>query len=396
MTMIDDTPYQGLVARNRLSAQRLAAAAHSAAARKVELERVLLHDLGLDRCELLSALAEHYRCRFIQYDERIPVPPELFSGLDAKTLRQSLWFPVMQLGRTVIVAAADPNSETARAQAQKRFPEAELEFRVALREDIRWFIQDYLHDVPQRLIGIERTGLAYWRNVMALWRTKLACHRTAHARARTSLKLLRWGLAMVAFANALTRLHGNILAPHHAAILVAGLALAGIGLFDYLKVRGARMDLSCERSLEDVTAHALAFSGRYHLPDAPTRAQDASPLARLAAAIPPFCSYTRPVPASKERTYLARERNLLAAQRTIAAVHRTLYARARTGLSWIRTGVSFIGLGLAMQKTLGGGSYAWSDWLLMGAGTFMLIDGLIWYWPTPRSDYGMGRERPQE
>ncbi len=392
---IENSPYALLIETGRLSAEQLAAAEASAQARGVEVERILLRELGIDRCALLNVLAKHYDCRFIQYDERIPVPPHLFAGLDAKAIRQSLWFPVMQQGHTVIIAAADPGNEAMREQVRRHLPNAAIEYRVALREDVRWFILDYLHDIPEKLIGIERTELAYWRNIMALWRTKLACHRTGHARARTSLKLLRWGLAMVAFSNALTRLNDNILAPHHAAILVAGLALAGIGLIDYLKVRRSRMDLSCAGGLEDITERTTRFTAHYQLPERPMEHAAAdTPHARLAAAIPPFCSYVPPVPASKERTYLARERNMMAAQRTLGAIQRTIYARARTGLSWIRTGVSFIGLGLAMHKTLGGGPYAWSDWLMIGAGAAMLIDGLSWYLPARKMKSGMGRDLP--
>lgn len=386
------SPYAALVERGLISEPQLLAAQQSAVARGVETERVLLKESGISRCALLEALARHYACRFIQYDERIPVPSRLFAGLDAKVLRAGRWFPVMQLGETVIVAAADPASETMREQVRQLVPAKDYEFRVALNEDVRWYIQDYLHAEAHLLIGIERTGLAYWRNTMALWRTKLACHRTGHARARTSMKLLRWGLAMVALSNALTHIKTNVLSPYHFAILAAGIALAAIGLYDYLKVRRSRMDLPCQHALVDITAENIRFTGRYHLEEAPAEPRDETTLAQLAAAITNYCSVLRPVPASKERTHLARERNMLAAQRTIAASHRTSYARARTGLSLIRTGVSFIGLGLAMNKMLSTSPYSLTDYFLVGAGFLMLLDGMVWYLPVRRLKYGIGRE----
>jgi len=388
----DASPYDGLVRSGHLSPLQWQAAQESADRRRIPLERVLLRDFGVPRCALLETLSQLYGCPFVQYDERLPVPTALFAGLDPKMLRAQAWFPIRQLGETVVVAAAVPDDPDMRAQVREALPAAAYEFRVALREDILWYIQDYLHAEAPLLIGIERTGLAYWRNTMALWRTKLAAHRTAHARARTSMKLLRWGLAMVALAHVLTHLRENILSPYYLPILLVGILLAVIGLVDYLRVRGARMDLPCQRELIRITAANIRFTERYHLPDRPCQAQDDSDLARLAATIPPYCSLIPPVPASKERTYLARERNMLAAQRTIASSHRTSYARARTGLSLIRTGVAFIGLSIAIHKMLGLSPYSFTEYLLMGAGVLMLADGLIWYLPVRRLKYGIGRE----
>ncbi len=387
----EPTPYVTLVEDGVLTPEQLAAAREGADARGVELERVLLKDLGVPRCTLLAALARHFGCRFIQYDERIPVPTRLFSGLDGAKLRAEKWFPVMMLGETAVIAAADPHSETMKAQVMRCVPAARYEFRVALAEDLRWYIQDYLHAEAKRLIGIERTGLAQWRNNMALWRTRLACHRTDHARARTSMKLLRWGLAMVALSNALTRIHENLLRPHHIAILAVGIALAAAGLYDYLKIRRRRMSAPWRHAMVDVTQEAIRFTERYHLEEAPPKPKDRSALARLAASIPDYCSYIPPVPASKERTYLARERNMLAAQRTIAASHRTLYARARTGLAFLRTGISFMALGFVMKQVLGTGPYSYLDYVLVGAGFLMTLDGALWYLPARAVRYGIGR-----
>lgn len=83
---------------------------------------------------------------------------------------------------------------------------------------------------------------------------------------------------------------------------------------------------------------------------------------------------------------------MLAAQRTIASSHRTSYARARTGLSLIRTGVAFVGLGIAMHKLLNASSYSFTDYVLIGAGCLMFLDGLLWYLPVRRLKYGIGRD----
>jgi len=383
--------FMPLVKEGVLREADLLQAQAAAGARGRELEGVLLREFGVSRCALLNALASHFGCDFVQYDEREPVPPQLFAGLDSSVLRTGQWFPVAKFGDTVVIAAVNPDSQAMRDEVKKFVPAARYAFKVALPEDVRWYIQDYLHAEPKLLIGIERTGLAYWRNIMAHWRTRMACYRTAHARARTSLKLLRWGVAMIALSNALLRISASPLDPYHGAILLAGIGLALVGLQDYLKVRRSWMGMSWNRTLVELTGATIQFTDRYHLDDADGRDSQRPMLARLGDMITDYCSILAPVPASKERTHLARERNMLAAQRTIAGCHRTLYARARTGLSFIRTGIAFISLGVAMNNLLGGGAYSFMDYVLVAAGFLMAVDGIRWYLPARRVKYGLGR-----
>lgn len=383
--------YLPLVEGGVLPKATLTAAQESAAERGVELQGVLMKEFGVSRCDLLKALSTHFGCEFVQYDERVPVPSQLFDGLEGDVLSAHRWFPIAMLGGKAVIAAANPNDAAMRREVMKRVPAADYEFRLALAEDVGWYIQDYLHAKPKLLIGIERTGLAYWRNIMALWRTKMACHRTAHARARTSLKLLRWGLAMVALSNAMMRLNDTPLKLHHIAILVVGIALAFAGLYDYVKLRRSRMGLPWGQALAEITGATTQFTQAYHLEEVPGKAAKSTMLARLADSITDYCTILKPSPASKERTHLARERNMLAAQRTIAGCHRTLYARARTGLSFIRTGISFMSLGFAMNRILGGGPYSFLDYVLVAAGLLMTVDGMLWYLPARKVKYGIGR-----
>lgn len=383
--------FMPLVEEGVLSERDLSNAQATADARGVELDSVLLREFGVSRCAMLNALSSHFGCDFVQYDEREPVPSQLFAGLEGGMLSSGQWFPVAMLGETAVIAAVNPDSQGMKDEVRKFVPAERYAFRVTLSEDIRWYIQDYLHAQAEFLIGIERTGLAYWRNIMADWRTRMACHRTSHARARTSLKLLRWGLGLVALSNALMRIAANPIKPYHGAILFTGIGLAFAGLYDYLKMRRARMGMPWKHDLVDVTAATIQFTQTYHLKEAGNRERKGAVLARLADMITDYCSILAPVPASKERTHLARERNMLAAQRTIAGCHRTLYARARTGLSFIRTGVSFMGLGFGMAKLLGAGPYSFMDYVLVAAGALMIVDGVLWYLPARKVKFGIGR-----
>lgn len=376
-----------------LTEVELRAAMESAKARGLDLEAVLIREKGVSKEELLKALSDHYGCPSIRYDERMPIPPELLEGLDDEKLYYSRWFPVIRDGDTVIIAAADPRSSDVMDEAEKAFSGFKLEFMVALSEEIRWFIQDFLHTRPGLLIGTERTGLAYWRNIMAQWRTRLGCYRTDLAKVRTDLASLRVGLGLVAISDALMRAdkvgaHGLF----HWALLLSGVGVAVYGLLGYLKIRGPKLKQPGHHTLVEVTAATVCFLENYHAVDgAVTPPSKRTMLARLGDVLAPYSTILFPSPASRERTHLARERNVLAAGRTVDACFRTVYARARTGLAFIRTGVAFTSLGLGLVGYYGLSALSAIDFVIIFAGLLMIVDGVRWYMPVRREQAGLNR-----
>jgi len=370
-----------------LSLEQLQAAKKSALARGVSLERILLIDNRIPKYLLIQALAKHYNLPYIEYDERLPIPPEILEDLDAKVLSQSLWMPVIRCqDGTIVIAANNPQSPTVREECRRSLKMDKLEFRVALEEDIRWYIQDFLHAKPGRLIGTERTCLAYWRTTMAQWRTKLACYRTDLAWARSGLAYLRWGLGTVAIADAFLRSantgHSQYLS-FSLAILIVGLCFCLYGLPIYLKVRKSRMSPPGNQTIVEVTAATILFLENYHLIQDHEVASEPKKtmLARLSDFLADYCTILPPSSSNKMRTMFVHERNVLGAHRTVAACYRTIYARARTGLAFIRTGFSFISIGLGLLLYFGTGVITVLDALLVFAGILMAIDGMLWYLP---------------
>jgi len=378
--------FRSLTEKGILSEERLKAAEATAAARGVELEAVLAREFGVPKLALLQALSEHYRCPFAEYDEKMPIAPELLTGLDNEKLIYSRWFPIIRDGDTVVIVANDPANPAVLEEARRMVPADRYEVWASLAEDIQWYIQDFLHARAGQLIGTERTGLAFWRNTMALWRTRLACYRTDLALARTNLALLRWGLGCIALGDGLLRVKGTATLPLAIALFAGGIGLGMFGLRGYLRVRRSRLGPPGHTTLVEVTAATVAFLERFHDIEGTvtTGAIKGTMLARTGDLLGSHCTILMPQPASRERTHLARERNVLAAQRTIAGAYRTLYARGRTGLAFIRTGVSFVVLGIGLVRYFGPSLFTALDGGLIAAGLFMTVDGGRWYFPVRR------------
>lgn len=368
-----------------LDPEKIAEATARCRSRGIDAEKILMSEYCVPKHVLLHALEKHYHCPSIEYDERLPIPPEILDGLDTNVLSAGLWMPVMKdINGTVVITARHPYSPEVIAEV-KRYVKAEAyEFRVALADDIRWYIQDFLHEKPGYLIGTERTGLAYWRNTMAQWRTRLACYRTDLAKARTGLAFQRWGLGTLALANTLIQSKSGAISIYlYYFLVLAGAAFFFSGLPVYMRIRRSRITPPGHHTLVEVTAATLMFLENYHFIEEsgmrpPTKG---TMLARMGDMLSDHCTILYPSPSSRVRTQLARERNVLAAQRTIAACYRTIYARARTGLSFMRTGFSFMSIGIGLISYFGFGMAAAFDLFLIIAGLLMLIDGMLWYMP---------------
>ncbi len=374
-----------LIERGRIGSAGLEAAARAAQARGIELETVLQREYGIPKALLLEALASHYQCLPVEYDERLPIPPELLTKVSADPLTTNRWMPIMQeASGTVVIAARNPRSRAMQEDVRKQIGAERYEFRVALDADIQWYIQDFLHAKPGSLIGTERTGLAFWRNTMAQWRTRMACYRTDLAKARTGLAFLRWGLGTIALSNGLLQSKSAAANPAlYFSLVGAGVVIALSGLPSYWKARRSRMTPPSSQTLTEVTAATIQFLENYHALEntGVQRETQGTMLARMGDLLADYSSYLGPSPTSRTRTMFARERNVLAAQRTIAACYRTVYARARTGLAFIRTGGSLLGIGIGSLAYFGLGLLTSVNLLLISTGVLMIVDGMLWYWP---------------
>ena len=376
--------YRGLIDRGIMEERKIKKAVTAATARGVDIEHVLMKEYRVPKKAVLSSLGECYGLPCADYDERLPVPPDIIEGLDPFELSFWSWFPLAKDGNTVTVAVNNPDDPALTAQFKKYYPGMAVKIVVALREDILWYINEYLHERPGLLIGTERTGLAYWRNTMAHWRTKLARYRTDMAKARTDLAALRGGLGLVAISDAMIRSgkFKNVMGLY--ALLFAGLSIAAYGLVKYLRLRHKGIRPPGHQTIVEVTSATIQFLENYHyIPDGGLEAGQTkrTMLARLGDLLYDYSTILYPSPASRERTHLARERNVLAAQRTVAAAYRTIYARARTGLAFIRTGVSFISIGLGLMGYFGLGPMTVVDGVLITLGILMAADGALWYLP---------------
>ena len=391
-------PFQALVTAGTVTQDTVDSVLSEAAEHRLPPATILIREHDVARPELLKALSEYYGCKSIEFDERLPIPPEFLIAMGAKRPAKADWFPVIkQNDGKVVIAAVDPDDPDLPAAVRDCLGPGEYEYRVTLPDDVNWYMLDFLHAPPGVLIGTERTGLAFWRNTMAQWRTLMACYRNDMAESRTALAFTRAGLVLITIAVTLMRSQqSNTPLVLLAFVILFGIVLCLFSLPVYFRIRRSRLSPPGHHTLVEVTAATLTFLENYHFMDAdsvPRSPSKETMLARLGDSLADYSTILHPTPPSRERTHLARERNVLAAQRTIAACYRTIYSRARTGLALTRTGVSFSSIGIGFIGYFGLGINTLFDAMLIVVGLLMTIDGLLWYLPVRKEQAELPRAR---
>jgi type II secretory ATPase GspE/PulE/Tfp pilus assembly ATPase PilB-like protein len=137
------TRFDSLVERNMISRRELDEAMARSRKDGASVESVLMADFHVSPDAMGQSLSEHYRTRFIQYDDKMPVPGELLKGLRPNFLKKNNFVPVVQSGDVVVVAMENPKSLPARDIIKRLFSAAKVEYCVSLKEDIHRMIDRF-------------------------------------------------------------------------------------------------------------------------------------------------------------------------------------------------------------------------------------------------------------
>lgn len=127
--------FDGLLSAGLLSQAELDAAIAAARETQRPLETVLLETYKIARADLGRSLSAFYKCPFFASSERVRIPPALLKNLNLNYLKANHWAPLRATERIVEVVIDDPHALKVQ-DIKRRFPLQEVQFQVALRDDI--------------------------------------------------------------------------------------------------------------------------------------------------------------------------------------------------------------------------------------------------------------------
>lgn len=132
--------FDALVIAGRLQQNELDAASKDAQRLAVPVENILMERYRVGRKELGVALSVHYRCPFMEFDDKQPIARDLLRGLNLSYLKANFWVPLWVTEKSVVVLIDDPTAQTKIQDIQRLFPGREIDRRVGLREDILQYL----------------------------------------------------------------------------------------------------------------------------------------------------------------------------------------------------------------------------------------------------------------
>lgn len=130
------TKFDFLISNNILTDKDLAEAISRTRKTNKSVESVLMSDFDVSKDIIGKSLANHFKTRFIPFDDKIPIPGELIKNLKVRFLRNNVFVPLSQSDGKVTVTMENPYDLSARDAISRVIQAKEVEYCVSLREDI--------------------------------------------------------------------------------------------------------------------------------------------------------------------------------------------------------------------------------------------------------------------
>jgi type II secretory ATPase GspE/PulE/Tfp pilus assembly ATPase PilB-like protein/GAF domain-containing protein len=148
------TKFSHLVQNGFISEVELGHAITKARKNHVDVETVLLEDLGLQRKDIGKSMSEFFNLPYYGYSDSIILPKEVLSGLNKSFLAKNYWLPLQHDGTKVIVLTNDPSNPDKYQNIKLIFPKKEVEFKIGLKADI----VDFLNSITGEDMSISQNA----------------------------------------------------------------------------------------------------------------------------------------------------------------------------------------------------------------------------------------------
>jgi type II secretory ATPase GspE/PulE/Tfp pilus assembly ATPase PilB-like protein len=148
------TKFDYLLENHILTQKELEKAIADARQKKEPVETLLVSEIKIPKKEVGKSLSEFYKVPYAEYNQNIPIPGDLLSGLRVPFMRNNLWVPIRREGENIMIAIDNPHDIQKIDDIKTLFMGKSLVFSVALKQDILDFIKLFTQD-EKELSGID-------------------------------------------------------------------------------------------------------------------------------------------------------------------------------------------------------------------------------------------------
>ena len=137
-----------------LTQKELKKAISDSAQGKKSVESILIKNFKIPKKDIGKSLSNYYNVSFVEFNSNTAIPGELLSNLKVPFMRNNVWVPLRyELGK-IILLIDDPHDLHKIDLIKSLYQGKEVEFRVAVKEDILLFINLFTQD-EKELAGID-------------------------------------------------------------------------------------------------------------------------------------------------------------------------------------------------------------------------------------------------
>ncbi|HLA04618.1 MAG TPA: GspE/PulE family protein [Syntrophales bacterium] len=142
------TRFDYLISRDLLKEEELDSAWEEAREQKETIETFLMKKYKISKEEMGKSFEAFFHCKFIEFNDKHPIPGDLLKNLKREYLRRELWVPIGKADGNIQVIIDDPNNILKRDTIEGLLKTKSVRYDVSLLEDIQKFI-NYFFQSPE-------------------------------------------------------------------------------------------------------------------------------------------------------------------------------------------------------------------------------------------------------
>jgi type II secretory ATPase GspE/PulE/Tfp pilus assembly ATPase PilB-like protein len=132
--------FEYLVEQRLISQQDLDAAIAEAKRANTHVDLILIQQYQVSKAQIGQSSSMFYRVPFVEFDDRIVVPPDLLRDLKVEYLKKNFWVPIKREGGAVVVLVDDPHDLAKVDSIERALKNQKIKLAVGFRSDILRFI----------------------------------------------------------------------------------------------------------------------------------------------------------------------------------------------------------------------------------------------------------------
>ena len=110
---------------------------------KERIENILMNKYNISKDDIGKALADYHNCKFVTFNDKLPVPGDLLKNLKKPFLKRELWVPLNKSDGKINVIVDDPSNIIKKDSIEGLLKTKFVKYDVALADDIMKYIERF-------------------------------------------------------------------------------------------------------------------------------------------------------------------------------------------------------------------------------------------------------------